>query len=253
MDWKGTYKTQFVPNAGNIHLVVDQVAFAIHLSANYTWQLMVPNTSVATDWLAWDREHNGSIETPILMDNSGSFSFEAATPYRSVYDMPTYVQRHESFPKITWPNSTLVNISQTHSIFETQPLADLNDTGNWLLTPPLHIAYALVEPISNSSSVQIGLYFMIVVLISNLAKFAAITITLRDHSTSYLVTTGDAIASFLERPDLTTVGMCNLKRQEIIHRVQGNQHNESKPWQYRRLFMAAAIRFNELGLFTITL
>jgi hypothetical protein len=255
-DWKQTYDTQFVPNVGNAHLVVDKVSFGFDLHRNLTWDHFVPNSKLlGSDWsaAAWDELNNSTIDATVSLNTNGSFKILGANSYRAVYDISTYSQSQGSLPSMIWPTSTLVNASQTYSILNVPSISGINDTTFWLATAPLHIAYALVEPITDSSSVQIGLSFMIVVIISNVAKFMAILFTLRDFSSSLLLTAGDALASFLKRPDLTTVGMCNLKRQEIINRLRRPQNVESAIWRSRRLFIIAAISPNELAILSITL
>jgi hypothetical protein len=253
-DWKQRYDTRLVPNAGNAHLVVDQVSFGINLSSNGDWHnFLIDPTPSASQWSAWDESTNSSIDATVMLKSDGSFDLLGVNSHRSVYNISTYSESQSSLPRITWPNSTLVNASQTHSILNVPPISGINDTSFWLAMAPLHIAYALVEPIADGSRIQIGLSFMIVVIISNLAKFVAILFTLRHSSSLHLVTPGDAIASFLKKPDLTTVGMCNLKRQEIINRFHRPQDVGSATWRGRRRFVIAAIRPKELAVLSITL
>lgn len=253
-NWKQTYDIQFVPNVGNVHLVVDRVSFGVHLCSNLTWDhFLLDSTSLGSGWSARDRFFDSSIDATVMLRANGSFDVLTPKSYRSVYRISTYSRGQSSLPRIAWPNSTLVKTSQTNSIFDAASMFGIDNTTFWLASPPLHLAYALVEPITDSSSVKIGLSFMIIVIISNVAKFMAIPLTFRDSSSSHLVTTGDAIASFLERPDSTTVGMCNLKRQEIINRLRRPQNVESATWRCRRLFIIAAIGLNELAIFSITL
>lgn len=253
-DWKRIYDTQYVVDAGNAHLIVDQVSFGIHLSSNFSWDLVLPEPlSDGTDWSPWDPAK--AMATDVFLDGNGFFRISDPTKFRRVYSISNYSQIEASLPKFTWPKFTIVNSTEIKSIFDIPLMFGINANASsfWLHTAPIHIAYALVEPVGDGSSVQIGLYFMIVVIISNLAKFLAILSTLKESSSLNLVTTGDAIASFLERPDMTTIGMCNLKREKIINRIRSTQNMESAPWHSRRLFLLAAIMPNELAAFSITL
>lgn len=64
--------------------------------------------------------------------------------------------------------------------------------------------------------ILLNLPFIIVVTMSNAFKVAVLIYMLLDEtSESPLVTIGDAIASFLSDPDPSTVGHCNLSRDEF--------------------------------------
>lgn len=253
-DWKRIYDTQHVVDVGNAHLIVDQVSFGFHLSRNFSWDLVLPEPlSDGNDWSPWNPAN--AIATDVFLDETGFFQISDPTKFRQVYSISDYSQNEASLPNFTWPKSTIANSAKIKSIFDIPSMSGINTTtfSFWLQSAPIHIAYALVEPVGDGSSVQIGLYFMIVVIISNLAKFLAILSTLKESPSLQLVTTGDAIASFLERPDMTTIGMCNLKREKIINRNRSTQNIESAPWHGRRLYLLAAIMPNELVAFSITL
>jgi hypothetical protein len=253
-DWKRIYDTQYVVDAGNAHLIVDKVSFNFHFRSNFSWDLVLPEPlSDGNDWSPWDPAQ--AIATNIFLDKNGSFRMSDPTKFRQVYNISSYSQNEASLPNITWPKLTIVNSTEIKSIFDIPSMSGINTNASsfWLQTTPIHIAYALVEPVGDGSSVQIGLYFMIVVIISNLAKFLAILSTLKESSSLRLVTTGDAIASFLERPDMTTIGMCNLKREEIINQIRSTQNIQSAPWHSSRLYLLSAIMPNELAAFSTTL
>lgn len=251
-DWKRVYDTQYVVDAGNAHLIVDKVSFGFHLSRNFSWDLVLPEPlSDGNDWSPWDP--NIPVAINAFLNETRSFNLSNPRNIRQVYPISNYSQNKGSLPNFIWPELTVVNSAETNSIFEIPSMFGINTTTFWLQTAPIHIEYALVELVGDGSSVQIGLYFMIVVIISNLAKFLAILSTLKESSSLQLVTNGDAIASFLERPDMTTIGMCNLKREKIIHRIRGTQNIELAPWHLRRLYLIAAIGSDELLAFSITL
>jgi hypothetical protein len=251
-EWKKIYDTQFVPNAGNVHLVVDEISYGIVYNMNFTWDYAKPNaTAMTNDWSVLNPGEEPGAVANVMLGPNGTFDVSWPQSRRLVKKVSTY-ELHKSLPRIKWPESILVKPSLTKSILSVPSLSGINETSGWLAKEPLHIAYALVEPISNSSSVQIGLFFMIIVIASNVAKFVAILLTLRDPLSSRLVTTGDAIASFLARPDLATVGMCNLESQEIIKQLRRPQNVQSAPkWRGRRLFILAAIGRNEITIFSI--
>jgi hypothetical protein len=253
-EWKETYDTQFVPNAGNLHLVVDKISYGIVYEMNFTWgHAVFDSTAWASDWSVIEPNDEPGAAANVILRPDGSFDVSWPRSRRLIYNISTY-DRQESLPRIKWPESVLVKPSLTKSILNVPSLSGINKTSFWLAKEPLHIAYALVEPISNSSSVQLGLLFMVIVVVSNVAKFVAILLTLREPLSSHLVTTGDAIASFLERPDLVTVGLCNLESQEIIRQLRRPQNLQAAPkWRGRQLFILAAIERSEITIFSITM
>jgi hypothetical protein len=80
-----------------------------------------------------------------------------------------------------------------------------------------HVAHAFSQKKAGEPSrVQISLYFMIVVIVFNLLKLLIMASVLLTDQSAYLVTLGDAAASFLERHDPTTVDKCMLGKEEMV-------------------------------------
>lgn len=257
--WRQTYDTQFVPNAGDLYLVIDMVSFDIHLHPNLSWYLLVPQPNLQNQsWMqdqSWTDGGSGSgwINVGVnLTSNGTSIVQQDSIDYRMVYDIDTYLRQQTSMPNLKWPEPILFNASQTHSIRQIPALGSM-DSKFWLSTVPLHVEYALSSPRSNSSSVQVGLYFMIIVIIANAAKSVVMLLVLKDTSTSYLVTTGDAIASFLEKPDTVTVGMCTLDKKAIIRQAGGFQDVKPGTWRNRRNRTLSVISRKEWVFFLIIL
>lgn len=79
--------------------------------------------------------------------------------------------------------------------------------------------YCLSETVSGSDGVC-GYYFniaiIVVVLICNIGKLAAVSYVAFGTFPDPLITIGDAAASFLEAPDTTTGGMCLFGREDIV-------------------------------------
>lgn len=84
----------------------------------------------------------------------------------------------------------------------------------------LHVAHAFAQKKDITSRVQISLYFMSVVVAFNLVKLGIMILVLYTGGTS-LVTLGDAAASFLEDPDILTLGKSTLGKEEMVF----NMHN----------------------------
>jgi hypothetical protein len=80
----------------------------------------------------------------------------------------------------------------------------------------LHVAHSFAKKSAGEPSrIQISLYFMVVVVLFNLLKLLIMTTVLLTDQSAYLVTLGDAAASFLERPDPTTIDKCVLGKEEM--------------------------------------
>jgi len=78
------------------------------------------------------------------------------------------------------------------------------------------IAYCLVQVTPEECSLRFSFPIMLIVIAANIVKLIVITLVLVTHKTPTLVTVGDAIASFLERPDPYTAGRCLATREDIL-------------------------------------
>lgn len=81
----------------------------------------------------------------------------------------------------------------------------------------LHVAHALVAPARTRSRVQLSMHFMIVVISANILKLLIMLSVLLTDRSSYVVTLGDAVASFLSSPDPVTEGKCLMEDQSLNH------------------------------------
>jgi hypothetical protein len=86
-------------------------------------------------------------------------------------------------------------------------------------TPPVsvHVAHAFSTIVRPQSRIQVSLDFMIVVIVFNVLKLAVMVWVLATDEHDYIVTLGDATASYLRRPDPTTKEQCMLNRKEILY------------------------------------
>ena len=95
----------------------------------------------------------------------------------------------------------------------------------------MHITKAYGNLVENSNVVKIGLGFMIVVILSNAIKALAIWCTMRESFHGLILTQGDAVASFLERPDMTTLGRCMGGKNDILKSPYTSTEKMPKPWR----------------------
>ena len=77
---------------------------------------------------------------------------------------------------------------------------------------PSLIDYCLSKCVREHCKLQFSLTIMVVIIVCNMIKTACMTIILWKQDPEPLVTLGDAIASFLDRPDVTTKRNCIVGR-----------------------------------------
>ncbi|KAJ5859232.1 hypothetical protein N7534_004509 [Penicillium rubens] len=93
----------------------------------------------------------------------------------------------------------------------------------------LKVKYCLSESVPERCTVEYSLPLIIVVIISNIMKIVIlcwITITMAETP---ILTTGDAISSFVEIPDDTTRGQCLLSRDVVTKPVNKSLRFDAKP------------------------
>jgi hypothetical protein len=115
----------------------------------------------------------------------------------------------------TMPRRIIKQSPDWISLFDRDDVPEQNGTSQRGVS--LHIAQASSKKELNTpSTVQISLYFLIVVVCFNALKFIILLSVLITDRSAYLVTLGDAASSFLKREDPYTHGMCLLGREEIL-------------------------------------
>ena len=83
----------------------------------------------------------------------------------------------------------------------------------------MSVGQAFAKVISPQSRIQISLYFMITVIVFNLLKLVIMLWVLFTDKHEYIVTQGDALATFLQRPDMTTRGKCTYGKDEMLYHL----------------------------------
>jgi hypothetical protein len=94
------------------------------------------------------------------------------------------------------------------------------------------VAYCLSQTVPDICRLQFSLPIMVIVIFCNVVKLVCILLTLWKHRIT-LVTLGDAIASFLERPDPTTEGMCTMTLADAKSGWWLTKPSP-RPWEYTR-------------------
>jgi hypothetical protein len=80
------------------------------------------------------------------------------------------------------------------------------------------IAQAFATIVNGKSRIELSIDFMIIVIVFNALKLSVMLWVLFTDRSEYLVTLGDAVASFLEDPDLSTAEQCMLDKDVHIYK-----------------------------------
>jgi hypothetical protein len=240
--WQTLYSTKYIPNSGDLYLVIDSISFNIKVEMNNsTWELASPDNNTDYTWQALPlptNPHNTSIPMTLslmLNESSGIFVVAQQQPMQIVV-VPLAGYSKSSMPVFDFPDPLTIDIANN----TWNDMLALNPD-SWMV-PPFHIDYAFSEPVQNSSSIQISLAFMLVVVTCNSLKMAVIYRTLKEPLFSQILIFGDAVSSFLEHPDPTTVGFCTLEKGDIIKNLQNPSSDYFKPWKYHRRFVENSTR-----------
>ncbi|KAG9849625.1 hypothetical protein KCU98_g4806, partial [Aureobasidium melanogenum] len=137
--------------------------------------------------------------------------------------------------ELTNPITISLNTSwpQRSSTYSTDP-----KTQEWLETSEgyyVRAVHAFAHPAGGQgqNAVQLSLHFMLIVIVANLVKAVvmgsvALKAGLVDGS-SYLVTCGDAVASFLARPDPNTKGLSTASKSIMLGIADRDRSNDDRP------------------------
>ena len=101
----------------------------------------------------------------------------------------------------------------------------------WLLTPQhFEVDHCLSQSTTEQCSLQYSFIILLIVIGCDIAKILAMSATLFMLSERPLTTIGDAIASFLERPDVHTRGCC-LMEQKQARQIRQNSISRWRLWK----------------------
>ncbi|KAF9885044.1 hypothetical protein FE257_000775 [Aspergillus nanangensis] len=86
---------------------------------------------------------------------------------------------------------------------------------NWIVSGGYKIESCLAEPLPEKCMLECSFPLAMIIIATNLAKAIIICFTAFYLGDSPLLTTGDAVASFIKEPDETTKGVCLLSKNDI--------------------------------------
>ncbi|KAH6616712.1 hypothetical protein C7974DRAFT_436662 [Boeremia exigua] len=188
------FDTQYTSEFGNVYIAQAQPT----TWRNQThWHLGVHNTTGAYAWYVDDRDN-----ATVAWYNATIRDVASTMPFRS--DPSVY-------PSNRW---RCLHLKDSTCDFS-------NVTENW---KPYEspVQYCMIEQVAEMCKLQFSFLIVSIVLVSNLLKAGCMSRLLLCHSShDALVTLGDAIASFLERPDAHTEGRCLPSEVQIDRAFNG--------------------------------
>lgn len=156
-----------------------------------------------------------SISTPLNVNGSVYFSGINRTTGSDLSKID-YNFQGDMNPPDKWMYSWAYNSSSTAytcpawsgTALDQRTFADLaSDPQSWnLFGAP--VSYCLAQKTEEHCEVKMSLYLMLAVASCNLAKLICLILSFLAFQEEMLVTIGDAVASFLGRPDTSTRGDC---------------------------------------------
>jgi hypothetical protein len=95
-----------------------------------------------------------------------------------------------------------------------------SSTGWRPLDDPYPVKYCLSEKLPEQCKLQASFYILIMVVILNFIKASMMYITVFGTKKSPILTIGDAIASYVDRPDPNTQGLCLVSKADVRSKLQ---------------------------------
>ena len=121
-------------------------------------------------------------------------------------------------PENSWVCGTTIADNMT---LLTQSIDDFDcsisvalSNNSWLMANQ-PVEYCLSEQVPDICRLQFAVPIMVVVLCCNFVKLLCMTITIWRVREFTLVTLGDALSSWLEKPDFSTNGICTAQKKDF--------------------------------------
>ena len=205
------------------------------ISTNSDLLLISDFSDPTNSLLYWDRGQDSQLIVDSEYNDTGGF---CSLPFLRNCD-PSGV--------IANPKNWSIDISDAIPNYFTSTTPD-NEADGPVFEPLIsflngtRIQYCLSQPVEEHCKLQFSLAIMIVVIVCNLIKTSCMGMIAWKQDPEPLVTLGDAIASFLERPDVTSRGNCIVGKTLFEHSRTWGLHLSR--WDPRRLrwFRAASQR-----------
>ncbi|KAL8722996.1 MAG: hypothetical protein Q9225_000612 [Loekoesia sp. 1 TL-2023] len=183
------YHTQYVASRGDVLLVQNQAVSPTEI-------LIDPNGADSLEYLY--------SYYPYSSDQAATDQ----TDLQPIFKELPFPSEPSRYPSYDWQCSPRINKTCTLD----RPIQ--NKTFSWLPYGN-EVQYCLSEKVHEECKLNYSLQFAVIVVVSNLAKVICMFLTLWRHDRSALITIGDAIQSFLDRPDYHTRDFCVYSDRNI--------------------------------------
>lgn len=107
------------------------------------------------------------------------------------------------------------------------------------------VLYCHAQRTPEHCTLNFSTHLAYVVVSFNLVKVVCMFFILWRHRKPALVTVGDAIKSFLNRPDITTSGLCLHSAASLYGKWQGNASEATLQWRAVKQEQAESSRFRK--------
>ena len=244
-EWQSLYDTQYVPSVGDLYLIIDEFCLEVELNLTTyppTWFFSLTSEVPGPT----NKIILGGTFTVNIALNTTDITISTEQP-SSIVCFPVEAYNGFTMPPIIWPDSVFMNASTnlrwnanvsidhygwlSNNSSYIQPL-NYDQSGGYTTQ---HVAYGLSTHVPQSSSIQIARVFIIVVIICNLLKTVAIFFTMRNCFSQQILTMGDAVSSYLQSPDISTLGACILKRKKLVRNIAHGKKHEPAQWRRRKV------------------
>ena len=89
------------------------------------------------------------------------------------------------------------------------------DSENWRPNN-FNAQYCMSEPVPGTCGFNVNLIIMLIVIIANIGKLVGMAWVTYGDLQDPLITVGDAVSSFLTRPEKSTEGICTATRRDVV-------------------------------------
>lgn len=176
---------------------------------------------------------NGLLNMPGVSDMNATHTADSEKLSKSLYnyknedDVKGALKDPDGWHNTSFPDSvTILGHTSSCSMAEFVPEEHQSRQQSY------HIEYCLTVPKEETCQLVFSPPICLVVIGCNLVKLICSLFTARDGRDEVLVTTGDAIASYLTYPDRTTEGTCLLSKP-LIDKGSQDWHNRPRLLEWK--------------------
>lgn len=191
-----TFNRQYMSNVGNVYLV--QSKATVWRNQNL-WRIGQDNVTGEYEWFSGDKKPDQYVRV---------YQINMTFPFRS---------NPKLYPSNRWRCSPY----QSSTCNFPMPMESTDGRFTW---EPYQsrVQYCMIEQVTETCKLHFSFVIMGIVLFANLVKIICIARLIHCHGRHRaLVTLGDALASFLERPDEHTFGRCLASEVQIDRALDG--------------------------------